>query len=78
MAIIPMTPEQLEVLRHSLEKENASKKAEQKKPEPAPASVHEKIQEFDPAVVDSIQQEEATVEPTTSESTSFKSYKKRK
>lgn len=78
MAIISMTPEQIEVLRRSIAKEKASKNLEKKNLDPVSEAALEKVSEQDMVAPVSVNQEEAPPEIESSESTSFKSYKKRK
>lgn len=80
MAIVPLTQSQTENLKRSLEKEAASKQNSQKKIEAAPLPAVEKSPEpeVQPAAIAESVEVQAVPDEEVQDSTSYKSYKKRK
>jgi|GEM_PF-4681049 len=80
MAIVPLTEDQVESLKRSLEKEKASKQASQKKSEIVSLPGQEEKQDLEPLKSEGEAKTDAEDAPVAelSDSNSFKSYKKRK
>jgi len=80
MAIVPLTEDQVENLKRSLEKEKASKQASQKKAEIVSLPAQEEKQDLETPKSDAEVKTDSEDAPAAelSDSNSFKSYKKRK